>query len=424
MIAPADLAQRDVRLKAAVSRNEINLNIESQSKSVALGYLESLASTLDKIITQLVVSPHIVLTELDYLSNTQYQWMLTLNDVCLDDTEDCVHHVMYRQVLARPNHEAVTGWDGTFTYKQLWHTAQRLAQTLREKGIGPGDLIPLCFEKSVYAVVAMVAVMQAGAGYCPVDASQPKNRLQSFFSRLEAKLVLCSANFSEKLSTIIEDVVPVNRKATSSWAAQKSVALIPRAKPSDIVYILWTSGSTGNPKALIVEHRNYCTAAKMHAPSCRMTSEGRFLQYSSYVWDVSVLEILPPLILEATICVHSEIQRFNDLPSFINQSRADWAMLTPTVVNFLEPATVPGLKSLALVGEPMSQKHLSDWSSIKLMNGYGPAECTPIAIANDDVVRHGVPTLLGRAMKGQGLGVKLWLVDPTNHDRLVVLGSW
>ena len=389
---------------------------------MSLGYLEGLASTLDEILIQLVTSPQKPVAELNYLSKSQHEWMLDLNDVCLEDTHDCVHHAMYRQVLARPSHEAVTGWDGTFTYRQLWHTAQRLAQTLCEQGIGPGDLIPLCFEKSVYAVVAMVAVMQAGAGYCPVDASQPENRLKSFFSRLEAKLVLCSRNFSQKLSAIISDVVIVDKQASSSWAVQKEIALTPRAKPSDVVYILWTSGSTGNPKALIVEHRNYCTAAKMHAPSCRMTSDGRFLQYSSYVWDVSVLEILTPLILGATICVPSEVQRFNDLPEFINQSRADWAMLTPTVVNFLEPATVPGLKSLALVGEPMSQKHLSDWSSIKLMNGYGPAECTPIAIANDDVVFHKVPTLLGLAMKGQGLGVKLWLVDPTNHDRLVPRG--
>ena len=180
---------------------------------------------------------------------------------------------------------------------------------------------------------------------------------------------------------------------------------------------MFTSGSTGEPKAIVIEHGAYCSAAKAQASALCMEPGLRALQYASYVFDGSIQETLSPLLLGGTVCVPSEHSRINELTAIINQMRVGWAVLTPSVANFFTPTTVPQLKTLLLVGEAMNQENISTWSSIKLVNGYGPAECSVAAVANSDMSVIKDPTLIGR-----GIGVRCWLVDPLNYHRLLPPG--
>ncbi len=331
----------------------------------------------------------------------------------------CVHDVIHDQVLKRPEHEAVCAWDGQLTYRTLWKHVRCLAQTLVKAGVGPEDLVPLCFEKSVWTTVAMLAVMEAGAGFCLLDATQPNSRLEKFTQRLAAKIMLCSRKFTQKLSSITNHILPIDAEALalSSLSEDSSDERVSRASPSNVAYAVWTSGSTGEPKGVVIEHRAYCAAAKAHAPALCMNSHSRVLQYSSYAFDASILETLTPLMIGAALCVPSEYSRLNDLPTAVNQLRVDWAELTPSVVNFISPSAVPGLKTLALVGEVMSQENIATWSTIKLLNAYGPAECCVAATVNPDINRNKEPTLIGYGIHG-----RCWLVDPENPDRLVPPG--
>ena len=410
------MVQGEILLYADLTQGDVRLILESQSQVVSPGYLDSLASTLDKILSDLVIFPQTPLAELYYISDRQKCQIGDWNNISTRQIDHCVHDLIYHQVLVRPESEAVCAWDGTLTYRELWRQAELLAQALSDRGVGPDALVPLCFEKSLWATVAMLAVMQTGAGFCPLDAAQPNTRLKAFLSKLDAKIVLCSRKHTQKLSSMISEILPIDAESLQNLPDVTSNKL-PSVTPSDVAYVLWTSGSTGAPKGIVIEHRAYCSAAQAHAPALHILPSSRILQYSSYVFDASIIETLTPLIVGATICVPSEHSRLNDLATSINQLRVDWAVLTPSVVNFLEPATVPQLKTLLLVGEVMSQKNISTWSSIKLINAYGPAECSVAVAANADIVLNKEPTLIGN-----GIGVRCWLVDPQNHDRLVPRG--
>lgn len=375
-----------------------------------------LGSTLDHLLTRIVVSPETQLTDLDYVSDRQRCQIDIWSQAPDEPFNECVHVLIQTQVLKKPEHEAVCAWDGSLTYRNLWVHVERLALVLSSMGVGPEVIVPLCFEKSVWTTVAILAVLEAGAGFCLLDPTQPITRLEGLTHKLGAKTLLCSRTHYQRVSSLVDKVLVIDIDAVKNLPKTSSDT-VTRASPSNIVYVVFTSGSTGEPKAIVIEHGAYCSAAKAQESGLCMQPGLRALQYASYVFDASIQETLSTLMLGGTVCVPSEQSRINDLAAAINQMRVDWAVLTPSVASFLAPPSVPRLKTLLLVGEVMSQENISTWSSIKLINGYGPAECSVAALANSDVAVHKDPTQIGR-----GIGVRCWLVDPQNHNRLLPPG--
>ncbi len=399
------------------------LYLRSWSSDASAVYVECLANTLSHVLSSLSQSPGQRLTELEYLSEANKQRLNTWNQISFEPVDRCVNDIVYEQTQAMPDNEAVCSWDGNLTYRALWNYVRSLAHNLASKGVGPGAIIPLCFEKSVWAPVAMLAVMEAGAAFCPLDASQPLPRLKSLVGRLGAKMLLCSPNHSQTLAPIAAEVIPVDAELFEnpprSLVDKLSLDKLSRAKPSDAAYVLWTSGSTGEPKGVVIEHRAYCASAKAHASAYSTGSNTRILQYASYVFDASISEHLTALMIGATVCIPSEFSRLNGLSEAMNQMRVTYAQFTPSVVNFLHPSELPYLKTLLLMGEGMSRDNMTTWSrtGLRLFNAYGPAECSVAATLNDDVPLHGDPSIIGYP-----LSVKTWVVDPENHDRLVPPG--
>ena len=354
--------------------------------------------------------------DLDYVSEREKRRIDSWSEAPDERSNDCVHDLIHQQVLKSPGHEAVCAWDGSLTYRHLWGHVERIARVLSNVGAGPEVIVPLCFEKSVWTTVAILAVLKSGAGFCLLDPTQPISRLDGLVRKLGAKALLCSRTHYQKLSSLVDHVLVIDAEVCKSLPESASVVLT-QASPSNIVYVVFTSGSTGEPKAIVIEHGAYCAAAKAQAPAFCMNPGVRALQYASYVFDASIQEILNTLMLGGTVCVPSEQSRINELAATMDQMRVDWAVITPSVANFLTPPAVPRLKTLLLVGEAMSRENIATWASVQLINGYGPAECSVAAVANRDVSVSKDPTQIGR-----GAGVRCWLVDPQNHNRLVPPG--
>ncbi|KAL8732958.1 MAG: hypothetical protein Q9166_002356 [cf. Caloplaca sp. 2 TL-2023] len=411
-----DIHEGDVVVLTSLTNDIPRLTIMARSLDASSGYLKSIANTLGKTIHTLIHSPNLPLQELEYVNEGHIHQIEAWTPAEGEQVDRCVHDFIYEQAMRRPNHQAVCAWDGVLTYCELWQHAQNLAQVLVGLGVGPDVVVPLCFEKSVWSTVAMVAVMEAGAGFCPLDGTQPNPRLKALILKLGASILLCSPVHAKKLSSIVKQVLPIDNQMFTTLPSTMQPRKA-RADPSNIAYVLWTSGSTGEPKGIIIEHRAFCSAAMAHAPAFFMTSDSRCLQFASYIFDASIVESLTPLIIGATVCVPSEKSRFNDLAGAVNQLQVDWASLTPSVINFLTPSAVPSLRTLLLVGEVMTQENLKTWSSIQLINAYGPAECSVAAARNSEISVNREATMIGR-----GIGVRCWLVDPENHDRLVPPG--
>ncbi|KAK3903068.1 hypothetical protein C8A05DRAFT_43642 [Staphylotrichum tortipilum] len=421
--------QQTLRLLAKRSATTLSLFLEWDNTRLGMSPAQGalVASTLDKILSGLLTcSPDAPLSSLETLSQANLDRVCKWNDEhSIQPVARCIHDVVADQVRSRPDAEAVCAWDGTLTYRELDAVADGLATTLMGLGVGPEVLVPLCFEKSKWTVVAMLAVLKAGGAFVPLDPSHPLERIQALCDSVGAKLVLCSSHLNHTLAGIVDRVLPVDETITTS--SPGTFANAATVTPTNVAYVIFTTGIstpitmcsalTSSNQGTVIEHRAFCSSARAHAPALRIDGTCRVLQFAAHTFDASLVEILTPLIVGACVCIPSEYERLNDLAVAMNRMRVDHAVLTPSFVNFLTPAAVPGLRRLVLAGEAMSRSHVATWSHIELVNGYGPAESSVAAVVNSDVGRDTEPTDIGSPC-----GVRVWIVDPTDHDRLVPVG--
>ncbi|KAF2020287.1 acetyl-CoA synthetase-like protein [Aaosphaeria arxii CBS 175.79] len=358
------------------------------------------------------------LSDFVLLRPTDEEYISSQNQRPVNVVNKCIHDaILQDQAILRPSAVAIDAWDiSVMTYKELDERATRLASTLISQGVKPGAFIPLCFDKSGWTIIAMLAVMKAGAAFVPLDFEAPILRLREIIGDVKAELVLCAAQHEKLCQSIPCKTLVVNRDTTNQQTG-RSVSL-PYVDSDSPAYVLFTSGSTGKPKGAVINHRHWVSSSTAFAPAMGINETSRVLQFASYTFDACLIEIFSTLMLGGTVCVPDQASRTNDLTGVINNMRINWATLTPSVVRMMQPSQVPGLKSLVLIGEAMSQQDLLTWAErVTLGNGYGPTECSAIATVNI-MAPSTKPNNLGRAVTARG-----WVVSKDNHNVLVPMGA-
>lgn len=251
---------------------------------------------------------------------------------------------------------------------------------------------------------------KAGAACVFLDPSYPKSRRETLIKDISAALIL-SSPLNSHLFTNIK--VPT-RIVQHSFFEDETLGLgvfNTKVLPSSAAYVVFTSGSTGQPKAIIVEHAALCTSSKAIGVALKLGPLSRALQFSAYTFDVSYADICPTLIYGGCICIPSEYDRMNNLTDSIKSMRVNRVILTPSVVALLEPEDIRSLQILGVGGEAVSQELVEKWSPhVHLVILYGPAECTIVSVAWEGIKSRDDPCIIGR-----GIGSILWIVDANDH---------
>lgn len=203
-----------------------------------------------------------------------------------------------------------------------------------------------------------------------MDPEAPKERLHHLVGVTKASTVLCSPQYSHKFNEVVDNSIPLDKAFLDSLRPPPQYPEN-RAESHNAVYIIPTSGTTGQPKLTQLEHGNFCSGAKAHYVGLGMDvcKPLRVLQFAAHSFDASITEILTPLMVGGTICIPDEQTRLNDVTKAMNNMQVTYAQLTPTFVRFLEPSMVPSLATIVLMGEAMSKSNVETWSKINLVNG-------------------------------------------------------
>ncbi|CAN9275789.1 unnamed protein product [Alternaria alternata] len=329
----------------------------------------------------------------------------------------CVHSLYEEQAIAQPNACAIYAWDGKMTYEQLNQHSTRLASYLVTQGIGTEVMVPLCFEKSIWAIVAMLAVLKAGAAFVPLDPMHPTARHEEIFKQTNAKIVLTSVQHAALWPNSDLQFLAIDKTFVDQlpWKTE----ILPKVTPIDAVYVMFTSGSTGVPKGVVLEHRSIATSCLAHGMEMKLGPDSRALQFAAYTFDICIAEIFTTLIFGGCVCVPSEDDRRNALSEVINNNNINWAQLTPTVARLLDPSTVPSLKVLVLGGERVDDADWKRWDDdIVKVNVYGPTECSIWCTSYCNT---------GRGFRSGTIGTSMasfsWVTDPEDHNKLVPFGT-
>ncbi|TVY28404.1 Nonribosomal peptide synthetase [Lachnellula hyalina] len=330
-----------------------------------------------------------------------------------------IYEIFQAQVMSTPDGEAVSSWDGSFSYSQLEAYASKLAVKLLEKLPSGPTIVPVCFEKSKWTIVAMLAVLKAGYAFATLDPSQPTNRLEAMMLEVDARVIIASTTQIGRFNipdlhmvTNIEDIC----HSTEDVSELEFHVLA----PDDLAYVLFTSGSTGKPKAVLHPHTAACS--KMLSENEPGDSSygygpgGRILQFASQAFGASVYEVLKTLGQGGCICIPSEEQRLQHLVKFINDQKITRTFLVPTVLKLLSPEDVPTLEILTIGGEPVSPDLVKIWcGKLRLIEAFGMTEGVTVQTEIDSNGQ--------RTRQGQHLGAAAWIVDPSNYHKLTPIGG-
>nr|POF13517.1 nonribosomal peptide synthetase easa [Quercus suber] len=406
-----------------VGDDEVVLQLNYDSTVLSATQLEAMARQYEHVVHQLLSLQHndtgpATLADVSVCAPNDVdqilQWQVDEDQPAIVDA--CVHDLISAKAAGAPAQEAIFAWDGQCTYAELDEMTTTLAAHLRELGVKAESLIPISFEKSMWTVVAMLAIMKAGGAFVPLNPDHPPSRRQALIAGLEAPLMLASPATADACKDLGLPVVHVSASLLSTLSQPADTRWA--TTPSTPAYVLFTSGSTGMPKGVVIEHSALASSIRGHGTAFGIQSSSRVLQFSSYVFDACVVEIFTTLASGGTVCVPSDEARLSNVTEFMKLSNVNWALLTPSFVQSFSPADVPCLETLVLGGEAPKKGNYEAWyGKVRLMNAYGPAEACIVASTQEVQHIDACPSTIGR-----GCNTNLWIVEPNNHDRLTPVG--
>ncbi|KAI8252123.1 Nonribosomal peptide synthase chyA [Colletotrichum sp. SAR11_239] len=337
--------------------------------------------TFTTIIRQFATLPHdTLLSEVNVLGPLNRETLESWSPSCVSAVESCVHDYVDEHASNTPWKEAVIATEGpSFTYSQLSTLSNRLAKYLINNGINKEDIVPILFEKSSFAVLAIVAILKAGGAYVGFSAETPINFLRECSSIANAPLIITSNQHEDLARKVNSRALVLDQAFVDGLeSSTDDEGFSSPARPSDLAYLVFTSGSTGTPKAVMTEHRAYVTDALAQQKAALLTPSSRVLHFASYNFDATNFDVLTTLIAGGTICVPTEFDRINRLAGAINDLGANFLGVTATLAQVLDPEDVSGLKTVILCGEANSPEIVEKWtrSGADVINGYGPSEAS------------------------------------------------
>jgi mycobactin peptide synthetase MbtF len=451
-VAAESLAHYPLTLVSYPPEDELVLMLEAVPEALAHLSVPDIGERMLSVLRQLPASHGVVAGRLDVLLPKERDRLAGAARGTCDDRPGgqprTVTAAFNQQAGATPDAAALTSADGTLSYTQLSAAVTRLARRLAARGVGPEDRVALALPRSPASVIAILAVLQAGAAYVPIDVELPLDRIDSILRQCQPVLTLTVRHSAATVNghPCAGEVVALDDPAVARDIAGRDTAPMPdRAHREGAAYVIFTSGSTGEPKGVVGTHRallSYFADHRERVYRPARAALGRPLKIA-HAWSFSFDASWQPLVgLLDGHAVHlfsaQEMRDATRLVEGIERWRIDMIDTSPSMFAQLNAAGLldlrasecsdrPRLTALALGGETTAaddRDHLRALSATAVHNCYGPTEATVEAVVADaadcPIVNIGAPV---RGMRGHVLDSALRPVPDGVAGELYLSGA-
>ncbi|TCP59321.1 amino acid adenylation domain-containing protein [Tumebacillus sp. BK434] len=380
--AETGTAQFDLTLYALEEASALKLTLEYNADLFDRATAERMAGHLQVLAASLFSLPDAPLSRLTLLPEAERNQLLGAWNATGADVEAlCLQEWLERQVERTPEAVAVQYGDERLTYDELNRRANRAAHLLRAKGVGPDVPVGLCLDRSAEMIVALLAVLKAGGAYVALDPGYPERRLAFLLEDTQVLVVLTQAHLQAVLPTHRAEVVLIEDAACAAGSEANPVSDV---TPDHLLYVLYTSGSTGVPKGVAMPHRAVSNLLSWQRQTFARQGALKTLQYTALHFDVACQEIFSTLASGGTLVVPSEAVRSEprQLLELVAQEGVERVFL-PFIALQQLAESARGLKlrlrEIITAGEqlqmtPQIVRFLDSMPGCVLHNQYGPSE--------------------------------------------------
>jgi len=365
---------------------ELGCTLEYSTKLFKKETVERFFHYFNTIVDQVCQNQQIALNDISLLDAAAEKSLLEINDFTEVEFPGqlTLMEVFENQVAQSPDKVALVMGNKSMTYIEVNERANQIARLLRDKNVGPNNLVGVLLEKDFDVVISMLGILKAGGAYVPIDINYPQNRIDYIIENSGLNKVLTAENYS----SIITDNNVENIFISEAQQIEDTSNLPLVNSPHDLCYIIYTSGTTGNPKGVMIEHKNVIRLFINEKTPFKFSDKDVWTMFHSHCFDFSVWEMYGPLLFGGKLVIVSA-----------DDARDPWKFLeivtdhqvtvlsqTPTsFYNFMKESTqqnanLDNLQYVIFGGEALTPSKLKDWNALypktKLINMYGITEVT------------------------------------------------
>ena len=412
----------DLQLHVNDESESVEVSIEFNTDLFSADTINALLRHFSTICTEIINNPQLDISTLSLLDAVDFAELNIDQPLAITKTPLAPSLTSMRlidsfdlHVEATPHAVAVDDGDSSLSYLQLYDASILIAASLQEQGLSAGDKVGLCFPSSRHAISSLLACLRLSLCYVPMDVNHPVERLRFIAKDADLQCLLTESSVIEHIALHdIQSCLLVDNIKSGAYAGSVNSTLDAAAENVIPLYVIYTSGSTGLPKGAMVSYANEKYLLDWYISEYEIAQDSKTLIISSLGFDLTQKNLLAPLLSGGSIyftqansydpidilaCIeHKKINRINCAPSAFYPVIA--AAQRRHHLDYLQP-----LRYVLFGGEPIVMAHLLAWltssgSHVKIVNMYGPTECTDITCAYTLTEFDNNPVPIGYAIPG------------------------
>lgn len=360
--------------------------------------IKRFGSNFIHFVKTIVSQPDQKVSESDIICESEKRTLLVeWTDTSKEFASKQDYYTLFRkQALQTPDNIAAQDDNGHYTYAQLLHFADRISLHLRQSGVGLEDVVGLLGKRDFSYLASIIAILQCGAVYVPLDPGYPEQRIRYILQQSKCKLLLQTGTLESESDTwtaqadgsLAHRVLRLEDVRSAEPCEEEKRAAAPIISPMNAAYTIFTSGSTGLPKGSMVEHQGLMNHLFSKIDDFRLTARDTIAQTASQCFDISVWQFLAILLVGGKVRIYRE-ETVHDPALLLELAERDAVTVmeaTPAYLKVLLQAAKDcgssnkALKHMLVTGEQADSKLLKDWldafPATTIVNAYGPSECS------------------------------------------------
>lgn len=397
----------DLSLEITPMEDKYKISFEYATSLFDKNFIFSMSKHYLNILNAVLNNENVIVSDIDMLSLEEKNKILyEFNNT--EETypkEKTISTLFEDQVKQFPNNTAIVFEGKKLTYKQLNEKANSLAYYLRnEKNIGKNDLVGIMVNRSLEMIVAILAILKAGGAYIPIDPTYPENRIHYMLENSNAKLLLTQESLKNRIDFEYKLIIDFSNTKIYDLPSN-NIACINNI--DDLAYVIFTSGTTGNPKGVMLKQSNIINFIYGMIKEFRFSNSNTIACITTISFDIFVLETLMPLLNGLKVIIANEEEQTNTklLNKLCINNNVDIVQTTPSKMQMLmlDNEHLDFIKNAAYIllgGEQfpsMLLNSIKQLSPAKIYNMYGPTETavwsTVKDLTNTEIVTIGKPII-------------------------------